>query len=66
IKVVVVHAFPTKERRIGNSTTRDFVVVNEEKKNMLLTMWNEFEDIDGTKLADTIATVPLIIAMRIK
>ncbi|KAL3536628.1 hypothetical protein ACH5RR_005089 [Cinchona calisaya] len=36
------------------------------KKPILLTMWKEYEDIDGIKIAEAIATAPLIIATRVK
>ena len=33
---------------------------------MLMTLWNEFEHDEGSKIADMISTAPLIIALRVK
>lgn len=65
LKALVIHAFPHKEIS-PDTVTRDFIIVNEEKKLMLLTMWNDFQEDEGTVLANTISTVPMIFAMRVK
>lgn len=61
----MIHAFPRREVS-PDVITRDFVIVNEEKKLMLLTMWNDFQKDEGTILANTIITVPMIFAIRVK
>ncbi|XP_027168908.1 replication protein A 70 kDa DNA-binding subunit B-like isoform X1 [Coffea eugenioides] len=65
LQAVVVTAFATKEQNNG-CTTRDFIVVNEEKKPMLLTLWNEFEQNQGTQLANSIGNANVIIGMKLK
>ncbi|GER28242.1 replication protein A 70 kDa DNA-binding subunit B [Striga asiatica] len=41
---VIVHAFP--KRTVGTNTTREVIVINEEMKPMILTLWNQFEKDD--------------------
>ncbi|XP_071927541.1 replication protein A 70 kDa DNA-binding subunit B-like [Coffea arabica] len=65
IQGIIVHVFPSRERSL-DSTTRDLVVINQEKRPMLLTLWNEFEASEGAQLANTIANNNIIIAMRVK
>ncbi|XP_027109413.2 replication protein A 70 kDa DNA-binding subunit B-like [Coffea arabica] len=38
----------------------------KRKKLMLLTLWNEFQEYEGNILVNTIATAPMIFAMRVK
>ncbi|XP_071906006.1 replication protein A 70 kDa DNA-binding subunit B-like [Coffea arabica] len=64
IQGIVMHAFPLREQGL-DSTTRDLVVINQEKRPMLLILWNEFEANEGAQLANTIAN-NIIIAMRVK
>ncbi|CAA0830555.1 HXXXD-type acyl-transferase family protein [Striga hermonthica] len=61
---VVVHALPVKGT--AGSKTRDIVIVNEEKRPMLFTLWNEFEENEGVQLSSTIPTGNIVLAMRIK
>ncbi|GER33943.1 replication protein A 70 kDa DNA-binding subunit A [Striga asiatica] len=62
---IVVHAFPV--RNLGkNNKTRDLVIVNQEEKPMLLTLWNQFENDEGLHLANTVAAGNVLLAMRIK
>ncbi|XP_027177835.1 replication protein A 70 kDa DNA-binding subunit B-like [Coffea eugenioides] len=65
IRGFVIQALPVKQTDL-DSSSRDIIVVNEEKKLMLMTLWNEFEYDEGSKIADTISTAPLIIALRVK
>ncbi|XP_071914617.1 replication protein A 70 kDa DNA-binding subunit B-like isoform X4 [Coffea arabica] len=65
LQAIVITAFATKEQNNG-STTRDFIVMNEEKKPMLLTLWNEFEQNQGTQLANSIGNANVIIGMKLK
>ncbi|XP_071937211.1 replication protein A 70 kDa DNA-binding subunit B-like [Coffea arabica] len=65
IRGFVIHAFPIKQPDPA-SISRDIIIVNEEKKLMLMTLWNEFEHDEGSKIADMISTAPLIIALRVK
>ncbi|CAA0827008.1 Unknown protein, partial [Striga hermonthica] len=64
---VIVHAFPIKTLGQKN-TVRDLVIVNEEEKPLLLTLWNQFETEDdvGQNLANTIASGNIVLSMRIK
>ncbi|XP_071927037.1 replication protein A 70 kDa DNA-binding subunit D-like isoform X1 [Coffea arabica] len=65
IRGFVIHAFPVKQVD-PDCTSRDIIIVNEEKKLMLMTLWNEFEHDEGSKIAYMISTAPLIIALRVK
>ncbi|XP_071903396.1 replication protein A 70 kDa DNA-binding subunit B-like isoform X1 [Coffea arabica] len=65
IRGFVIHAFPVKQAD-PDCTSRDIIIVNEEKKLMFMTLWNEFEHDEGSKIADMISTAPLIIALRVK
>ncbi|XP_071919621.1 replication protein A 70 kDa DNA-binding subunit B-like isoform X3 [Coffea arabica] len=65
IRGFVVHAFPVKQAD-PDCASRDIIIVNEEKKLMLMTLWNEFEHDEGSKIADMISTAPLIIVLRVK
>lgn len=42
------------------------MIVNEEKKLMQLTLWNEFQEYEGNILENSIATALMIFAMKIK
>ncbi|GER47324.1 replication protein A 70 kDa DNA-binding subunit A [Striga asiatica] len=59
---VVVHAFP--KRTVGANTTRELIVINEEMKPMILTLWNQFEKDDGPTLTNNIAAANIVLAMR--
>ncbi|CAA0816378.1 Unknown protein [Striga hermonthica] len=61
---VVVHAFPIKT--VGSNTTRELIVINEEMKPMLFTLWNQFNKDEGETLANTIASANIVLAMRSK
>lgn len=48
------------------TTTRDIVIADEEKKLLLLTLWNQFDDTEGHTLANMVGLTPTIFGMRLK
>ncbi|CAA0843264.1 Syntaxin-22 [Striga hermonthica] len=64
IIAVVVHAFPAKH--LGDTTARDIVLINQEKKPILLTLWNEFEAENGPQLSSSVATGNIVLAMMVR
>ncbi|CAH1431511.1 unnamed protein product [Lactuca virosa] len=45
---------------------KDVIIVNEEKKLLLLTLWNPIDEIEGNALDKITNTGPLVFAMRVK
>ncbi|GJX20348.1 hypothetical protein Tco_0223025 [Tanacetum coccineum] len=58
--------FSSKEQGSEIVTLRDLVIVDEEKKLLLMTLWNQFDDNEGNTLAGMIGSGPMIFDMRLK
>ncbi|KAL4580585.1 hypothetical protein LXL04_016785 [Taraxacum kok-saghyz] len=67
IRGLVVKCFPSRLVIPGQpSSKRDIVVVNEEKKLMILTLWDSFDTMEGQALEGMIESAPIIYVMHIK
>ncbi|CAA0823249.1 Unknown protein [Striga hermonthica] len=62
---VVVHALPVKKSG-ENNTSRDLVIINEVKKPLLLTLWNQFETQEGQQLETSMSAGNILLTMRVK
>ncbi|KAJ9557178.1 hypothetical protein OSB04_011792 [Centaurea solstitialis] len=67
VKGIVVSCLPSHEEYEGSGTTtrKDVVVVNEEKKLIILTLWDAFKDREGWTLEKMADTTPIIFDMRL-
>ncbi|XP_071925323.1 replication protein A 70 kDa DNA-binding subunit B-like isoform X2 [Coffea arabica] len=68
ILCVVIHALPPRTVPRGNRYVpiQEFVVLNEEKRPLLFTMWEEFLPSKGAQLKNLIPHQPIIIIARPK
>ncbi|KAL7603866.1 hypothetical protein Lser_V15G17117 [Lactuca serriola] len=68
IKGIVIECFDTQilEDREKPTKKRDIVVVNQEKKPMIVTLWNGYADEEGSNLQNTIRTAPIIYGLKLK
>nr|GEZ53363.1 hypothetical protein [Tanacetum cinerariifolium] len=64
--VIVLQVFSSKEQGSEIVTRRDLVIVDEEKKLLLMTLWNQFDDNEGNTLAGMIGSGPMIFDTRLK
>ncbi|KAK4419366.1 hypothetical protein Salat_2349500 [Sesamum alatum] len=51
--------------KYGMSTIQEFVLVNDERKPMLLTLWNEVIPTEGAAILDAADKMPIIAATRL-
>ncbi|KAL0391014.1 UNVERIFIED_CONTAM: hypothetical protein Scaly_0458500 [Sesamum calycinum] len=51
--------------KYGMSTIQEFVVVNDEKKPMILTLWNEVISTEGASILAAADKMPIIVATRL-
>ncbi|XP_027113676.1 replication protein A 70 kDa DNA-binding subunit B-like isoform X1 [Coffea arabica] len=65
---IVLCAFPAREVYFegGPSVARDYVIVNYELRPVILTLWNEFEAIEGADIMANIAQNPVLICIRLR
>ncbi|CAI9263146.1 unnamed protein product [Lactuca saligna] len=68
IRAVVVRCLPSEQGEDPSNrfSRRDIVIVNEEKKLMILTLWGSLDQKEGRELEQKIDDVPMIFAMRVK
>ncbi|XP_071902854.1 replication protein A 70 kDa DNA-binding subunit B-like isoform X2 [Coffea arabica] len=68
ILCAVIHALPPRTVPRGNRYVpiQEFVVLNEEEKPLLFTMWEEFLPSEGSQLKSLIPHQPIIIISRLK
>ncbi|CAI9273576.1 unnamed protein product [Lactuca saligna] len=68
VRGVVIKCLPIQHVKKGSETTskRDVIIVNEEKKLLILTLWNPIDEIEGNALDKITNTGPLVFAMRVK
>ncbi|CAH1413861.1 unnamed protein product [Lactuca virosa] len=67
VRGVVIKCFPIQHVKKGSETSskRDVIIVNEEKKLLILTLWNPIDEIEGNALVKITNTGPLVFAMRV-
>ncbi|XP_071933328.1 replication protein A 70 kDa DNA-binding subunit B-like [Coffea arabica] len=65
---IVLCAFPAREVYFegGPSVAWDYVIVNYDMKPIILTLWNEFEALEGTAILANIAENPVVICIRVR
>ncbi|XP_071923554.1 uncharacterized protein [Coffea arabica] len=65
---IVVHAFPAQDVYMEGTMRhgRDYVIVDHSKRPILLTLWEDFESIEGCVIDEAMPTMPIIIAMRVR
>ncbi|KAL8552208.1 hypothetical protein ACS0TY_001051 [Phlomoides rotata] len=61
----VIHVFPSRFIQKIQKTVQEFVVVNEESRPTILTLWEEFIQSEGLQLSDNIHRMPIILGMRL-
>lgn len=66
VRGIVLQCFPSEEQGSPMITKRDVVIVNEEKKLLLLSLWNQFDEREGNTLAGMIGSGVMIFGMRLK
>ncbi|PWA74144.1 hypothetical protein CTI12_AA254960 [Artemisia annua] len=65
VRAIVLQCFPSQEQDSEITSRRDVVIVNEEKRLLLLTLWNQYDEKEGRTLAD-IGPGVMIFGMRLK
>ncbi|XP_023749786.1 replication protein A 70 kDa DNA-binding subunit B-like [Lactuca sativa] len=71
VRGVVIKCLPIQHVKKGSKTSskRDVIIVNEEKKLLILTLWNPIDEIEGNaldKITNTGLYWALVFAMRVK
>ncbi|KAL8499220.1 hypothetical protein ACS0TY_022266 [Phlomoides rotata] len=61
----VIHVFPSRYIQKIQKTVQEFVVVNEESRPTILTLWEEFIQSEGLQLSENIHRMPIILGMRL-
>ncbi|XP_073301705.1 replication protein A 70 kDa DNA-binding subunit D-like [Primulina huaijiensis] len=61
----VIHVFPARYIEKTKRNLQDFVVVNEERTPLILTLWEEFLQSEATYLAENAHNMPIILGMRL-
>ncbi|XP_073119768.1 replication protein A 70 kDa DNA-binding subunit B-like [Henckelia pumila] len=61
----VIHVFPPRFVQRTRRNLQDFVIVNEEHRPMLLTLWEEFLQNEGPRLSENVHKVPVILGIRL-
>ncbi|KAL8552213.1 hypothetical protein ACS0TY_001057 [Phlomoides rotata] len=61
----VIHVFPPRFIQKNNRMVQDFVIINEERRPTILTLWEEFVKSEASDLTENIANMPVILGMRL-
>ncbi|XP_073015106.1 uncharacterized protein [Primulina eburnea] len=61
----VIHVFPARYVEKTKRNLQEFVVVNEERTPLILTLWEEFLQNEATYLAENVHSMPIILGMRL-
>ncbi|XP_075514204.1 replication protein A 70 kDa DNA-binding subunit B-like isoform X2 [Primulina tabacum] len=61
----VVHVFPPRFVEKTKRNLQEFVIVNEERKPLILTLWEEFLQTETPFLTQNVHTFPVILGMRL-
>ncbi|CAI9263496.1 unnamed protein product [Lactuca saligna] len=68
VRGIVIKCFPSQKMKQGQepSSKRDVIIVNEEKKLLILTLWNYINENEGNTLDQIVESGPMIFALRVK
>ncbi|CAI9262679.1 unnamed protein product [Lactuca saligna] len=68
VRGIVIKCFPSQKMKQGQepSSKRDVIIVNEEKKLLILTLWNYINENEGNTLEQIVEFGPMIFALRVK
>ncbi|CAI9298596.1 unnamed protein product [Lactuca saligna] len=68
VRGVVIKCFPSQQIDQGAKTSskRDVIIVNEEKKLLILTLWDSLNDNEGKAIEELTQNGPMIFAIRVK
>lgn len=61
----VIHVFPPRYVERTKRNLQEFVIVNEERKPLILTLWEEFLQTEAPFLTQNVHTFPVILGMRL-
>ncbi|XP_075485660.1 replication protein A 70 kDa DNA-binding subunit D-like isoform X2 [Primulina tabacum] len=61
----VMHVFPPRFVEKTKKHLQDFVIVNEERKPLILTLWEEFLENEAPYLVENVHNMPIILGMRL-
>lgn len=61
----VVHVFPPRFVGKNKRNLQEFVVVNDERRPLILTLWEEFLQTEAPYLAQNVHNMPIILGMRL-
>ncbi|XP_075523135.1 replication protein A 70 kDa DNA-binding subunit B-like isoform X2 [Primulina tabacum] len=60
-----MHVFPPRFVEKTKKHLQDFVIVNEERKPLILTLWEEFLENEAPYLVENVHNMPIILGMRL-
>ncbi|XP_071903405.1 replication protein A 70 kDa DNA-binding subunit B-like [Coffea arabica] len=65
---VVIHALPPRDVYFEGSKRygRDYIIVDQCKRPVVLTLWDDYESIEGCVINESMVSMPIIIAMRVR
>ncbi|XP_071921453.1 replication protein A 70 kDa DNA-binding subunit B-like isoform X2 [Coffea arabica] len=65
---VVIHALPPRDVYFEGSKRhgRDYIIVDQCKRPVVLTLWDDYKVIEGHVINESMASIPIIIAMRLR
>lgn len=61
----MIHVFPPRFVEKAKKNLQEFVVVNEERRPLILTLWEEFLQNEAPYLTQHVHTLPVILGMRL-
>lgn len=61
----MIHVFPPRFVERTKRNLQDFVVVNEERRPLILTLWEEFLQSEAHYLTQNVHNMPIILGMRL-
>lgn len=65
---MVIHAFPPRDIYIDGVLHhgRDYVIVNQSKRPLIFTLWDDYETVEGQLIDESMPSMPVIIAIKVK
>ncbi|CAI9094065.1 OLC1v1029721C1 [Oldenlandia corymbosa var. corymbosa] len=65
-EALVIQVLPPKTQGKNNTTSRDIVVINQEKCPMIITLWNDFHLDEGQTIAQMVNTTPTLLCFKLR
>ncbi|XP_073305873.1 uncharacterized protein [Primulina huaijiensis] len=62
----VIHVFPPRFVERTKRNLQDFVIINEERRALILTLWEEFLQSEAPYLTKNVHTMPILISFALK